>query len=304
MRIRLSTFAALLLGCQATGSITPEFDGQKALAYAKTQLDFGPRIPGTEGHRKMGLWLDSLLRTKADTAYSQDWVHVTVDKDSLPMRNFIARFNPRATKRLLFLAHWDTRPHANHDAERPNDPVPGANDGASGVAVLLAVADVLRNKPPAVGVDLLFVDGEDYGEFDGDELDVLIGAKYYAAHQAPGPMPEYAILLDMVGGANARFRKEGHSLVAAPDVVEKVWTMAQRVGAGKYFVDESWGGDVTDDHVPLSEAGFKAIDIIADFGSGSTFPYHHTTQDTFDKLSPEVLGAVGNVVTALIRQAK
>src|ERR1041384_5732455 len=148
------------------------------------QLAFRPRIPGRPGPPKMAASPDSLLRARADSVLPQRWTHVTHGGDSLPLVNFLARFKPGAATRLLFLAHWDTRPRADGPMSRDSTlPVPGANDGASGVAVLLAMADQLKRTPPSIGVDLLFVDGEDYGDFNRDE-DVLLGSRYYAAHRS------------------------------------------------------------------------------------------------------------------------
>ena len=165
------------------GVVNPRtFSGEDALRYAATQVEFGPRVPGQSGHQAMAAWLDSLLRTRADTVQVQRWTHVTSDGDSLPLVNFLAQFNPASTRRILLLAHWDTRPMSDAAApELQNVPVPGANDGASGVAVLLGVADALDSIPPSIGVDLLFVDGEDYGDFSArPQVDVLIGSRYYA----------------------------------------------------------------------------------------------------------------------------
>ncbi len=304
MTIRLSLFLLSLVGgCQTPPPPPKEIDGQAALAYVKTQVGFGPRIPGTDGHRRTSAWLDSLLRIRADSVVVQSWTHRTRLGDTLPMKNLIARFNPAATRRFLFLAHWDTRPVADQDTgARAKQPIPGANDGGSGVAVLLSMADALKKAPPTIGVDLLFVDGEDFGVFS-EEVDVLIGSKHYAANPVAGPVPEYAVLLDMVGGKGAVFRKEGYSVTAAPSVVDQVWSTASRLGLSNYFLNET-GGSITDDHIPLQQAGIKAIDVIAEFGSGTTFPYWHTTGDTPDKLSAETLAAVGDVMITLIREAK
>jgi hypothetical protein len=282
------------------GPVRPEpFDGEAALAYAAAQLDFGPRIPGTDGHRRMARWLEGLLRERADTVIVQAWDHTTVDGVTLPMRNLLARFNPGATARLLFVAHWDTRPRADAPGSpRPDAPVPGANDGASGVAVLLGVADRLRVEPPAVGVDLLFVDGEDYGTFP--DTDVLIGSRYYARNQPPGPRPRYAVVLDMVGSATARFYQEGYSRTAAPEVVDLVWRTARELGHGDLFIARPMG-PILDDHVPLIEAGIRAIDVIDDLGN---YRWWHTPDDTLDKLSSRTLEAVGQVVLALIRRER
>jgi hypothetical protein len=300
MSARLMLFATLSLSCQS-GPPERELDGQAALRYAEAQVAFGPRVPGTEGHRQMAAWLDSMARARADTVVVQEWSHVTLTGDTLPMHNVIARFNPGASRRLLFVAHWDTRPRADADTGgRSGQPVPGANDGASGVAVLLAMADALRARPPDIGVDLLFVDGEDYGVFS-EEADVLIGSKYYAAHQVTGPKPEYAVVLDMVGGRDARFQKEGYSVTAAPAVVDLVWSTAARLGHGNLFLSET-GGSVTDDHIPLQQAGIRAIDVIPQIPDH--YPYWHTVDDTIDKLSAETLGAVGSVMLVLVREKR
>jgi len=289
-----------LLGCQNPAPAR-ELNGQTALGYAKTQVDFGPRIPGTEGHVRTAQWLDSLLRARADSVIVQAWTHVDKKGDSLPMRNFIGRFNPGATRRLLFLAHWDTRPVADADTgAQAKQPVPGANDGASGVAVLLAMADALKAAPPKIGVDLLFVDGEDYGIF-AEEVDVLIGSKHYAKNPAPGPTPEYAVLLDMVGAKGAKFQKEGYSLTGAPGVVELVWRAAARSGHSGLFLDTA-GGSLTDDHIPLQQAGIRAIDVVPQVPAD--YPFWHTVNDTVDKLSAETLRAVGDVMMTVIREAR
>ncbi len=302
MRLLLAT---MLLACGCEGPPPPrEFDGVAALRYVTTQLGFGPRIPGSEGHRRMAAWLDSLLRTRADTVEVQRWVHVTEHGDSLPLVNFLARFNPDAPTRLLFLAHWDTRPKADAATSRDTTlPVPGANDGASGVAVLLAMADALKKAPPGVGVDLLFVDGEDYGSFDqGKDQDVLLGSRYYAAHQPAGPPPRFAVLFDMVGDKELKIQREGSSVTGAPDVVEMVWELADRLGYGDVFVDED-GIPITDDHTPLQQAGIRAINII-DFDYGPGNKWHHSPDDTLDKVSAASLTAVGDVGMALVRTSK
>lgn len=251
----------------------------------------------------MAAWLDSLLSERADTVVAQAWTHVTATGDSLPMRNFLARFNSDASERILFLAHWDTRPRADSPSSRDSSaPVPGANDGGSGVAVLLGVADVLDSVPPAVGVDLLFVDGEDYGDFDAKPpADVLIGSRYYAAHQPPGPKPLYAVLFDLVADRDLQFYHEGHSLVGAPEVVNLVWDTAEDLGYEEHFI-ASPKHTLTDDHVELQKAGIRAIDV-ADFDYGPNNSYHHTTDDTIDKVSAESLQIVGDVAMALVRRA-
>ncbi len=295
--MRLHVFSLMLVaGCDTTPPPPREFDGAAAFRYLEAQVGFGPRIPGSPGHRRMAVWLDSLLRLRADTVVDQRWVHVTRHGDSLPLVNLLARFNPAAETRLLFLAHWDTRPKADGFGSKDTSAaVPGANDGASGVAILLGMADVLKTSPPDVGVDLLFVDGEDYGDF-GPEVDVLLGSTYYANNQPPGPKPRFAVLFDMVGGKDLKLPPEGYSQTAAPDIVELVWETAARIGHGNVFVSEG-GQPLTDDHIPLQRAGIRAIDIIQ-----WPWQWHHTTEDTVDKVSAASLQVVGDVAMAVIRR--
>ena len=278
-----------------------EFDGASAFRYLEAQMAFGPRIPGTEGHRREAAWLDSMARARADSVIVQDWTHVTARGDRLPLRNVIARFNPRATERLLFLAHWDTRPHTDAPGSRDSSKaVPGANDGASGVAVLLGVADVLKRVPPSIGVDLLFADGEDYGaDFLGTKHDVLIGSRYYAQHLPPGPLPLYAVLFDMVGDKDLQLYQEGNSLTGAPEVVERVWRIAKEIGHGDIFI-ASPKPVLVDDHVELQNVGIRAIDVV-DFDYGPGNAYWHTSEDTIDKVSAASLQVVGDVAAALVR---
>lgn len=290
-----------LAACGENALPTPprEFDGAAAHASVVTQVAFGPRIPGTAGHAAMAAWLDSLVRTKSDSVVIQRWWHHPVGRtDSVEMTNVMARVNPGATRRILYLAHWDTRPRSDGPTSTDTAAaVPGANDGGSGVAVLLGVLDALKKQPPTIGVDLLLVDGEDFGSFDPPRLDVLIGARWYAAHPVTPDHPEFAVLWDMVGDSALRIPKEPGSQIAAPDVVDLVWGVAAAMGYGHIFVDASYNGPITDDHTPLIEAGIRAIDIIdIDYASW------HTKHDTPDKLSVASLEAVGNVAIGVIRR--
>ena len=297
----LSAFTALsafsLLACGEKPRPPQEFAGPAAFEYIRTQVAFGPRVPGTPAHQRMGNWLDSLLRQRADTVIVQSWNHVTVSRDTLPLRNFIARYNPDSTKRLLLLAHWDSRPVSDSPLSRDSShAVLGANDGGSGVALLLGVADVLKRTPPTIGVDLLFVDGEDYGDFNRAPNDVLIGSRYYGAHQLPGAKPLYAVLFDLVADKDLQLYQEGNSLVGAPEVVELVWEQARDLGYGGYFIN-SPKHTLIDDHLELQKAGIRAIDVV-DFD----YPAWHTQYDTIDKVSAASLQIVGDVAVALIRR--
>lgn len=299
--------AAIAIGCggseasetvalSAVPAANREFDGAKALDYVNAQMAFGPRVPGTAAHRNAGDWIIAQMRQRADTVIVQSWTHVTADGKRLPMRNVLARFNPSATTRVLYLAHWDSRPTAEKasSAAARAQPTPGANDGASGVAVLIGVADALKARRGDVGVDLLFVDGEDWGDFDTN-TDVLVGAKHFAANLPAGYAPAFGILFDMVGEPNAQFLYEPYSVRAAPDVVQRVWTTAARIGHAAYFPTRE-STPITDDHLPLIEKGLKVIDII-----DLDYAYHHTPEDTADKVSAVTLQVVGDVAMAVLR---
>jgi glutaminyl-peptide cyclotransferase len=290
--------AAAVAGCRGKESAGGNFDGEGALRYAKAQLDFGPRIPGTPGAQRAGDWIVQQMRQRADTVIVQTWTHTTQDGKQLPLRNIIARFNPTAASRILYVTHWDTRPTSD-EAENPADrqlPVPGANDGASGVGLFVALGDALKKTPPAQGVDLLFVDGEDYGAFDEQLADVLIGSTYFAANPPePGYKPIFGVLFDMIGDKDLRIKKEGYSVQQAPEVVERVWAQAAELGFDDIFVQED-AGPITDDHVPLLRAGMRVIDVI-----DLDYPYHHRPTDTIDKISARSLSIVGAVAEALLR---
>jgi len=221
----------------------------------------------------------------------------TADGKKLPLRNILARFRPELSERVLYVTHWDSRPVAESAAtdEDKKKPTPGANDGASGVGLFIALGDVFKKTKPNVGVDLLFTDGEDYGQFGPPEVDVLIGAKYFATHlPSPDYKPLYGVLFDMIGDKDLRIPYEMNSFQQAPEVVSRVWQTAADLGYGDVFVQES-GGLITDDHIPLLNAGLRVIDVI-----DLVYAPHHTPQDTMDKISAKSLAIVGDVATALV----
>ncbi|MHB1313210.1 MAG: M28 family peptidase, partial [Gemmatimonadaceae bacterium] len=278
------------------------FDGEAALRYAQAQVDFGPRVPGSDAHRKAGDWIVAQMKQRGATVVEQTWTHVTKGGRKLPLRNIIARFNPQAAQRVLYLTHWDTRPVADADPDPANQltPIAGANDAASGVGLFVALADALQKKPSALGVDLLFVDGEDYGEFGPPEVDVLLGSTYFASHfPDPGYKPVFGVLFDMIGDADLRIPQEVNSVEQAPEVVQRVWSKAADMGYASVFQPRAEQA-ITDDHIPLLKAGLKVIDVIdLDYGPGNA--YHHSLQDTMDKISAKSLKVVGDVALALLR---
>lgn len=292
----------------AAARASNEFNADSAMSYIRQQLAFGPRVPGTEPARKTGDWIVAHLHATADTVLEQRWTHTLANGKPLPMRNIFARFKPNAKERILYLTHWDTRPVADMESDpvKAGMPIPGANDGASGVALLLAVSDALKKAPPGVGVDLLFVDGEDWGTFTPD-VDVLIGATYFAEHlPSAGYRPLFGVLWDMIGDADLNIYQEVNSAQAAPEVVQKVWGLAKDMGYEKYFIPEA-KEPITDDHVPLIKAGLRVIDVIdIDYGPRNasglvTTSYHHTLDDTIDKVSAKSMKIVGDVAVALLR---
>ena len=286
------------------------FNADSAFSYTRQQVAFGPRVPGTPGAEKAGDWIVKMMKARADTVIEQRWKHKTLKGDSIPLRNILARFNPKATQRVLYVTHWDTRPMADSDPVLGNrgTPILGANDGASGVGLFVALGDALKKTPANVGVDLLFVDGEDYGEsFDPPYADVLLGSQYFANHPpSPDYKPIYGVLWDMIADADLNILQEPKSMAAAPEVVTRVWQKAADLGYSRFFIPKAYPYAVTDDHVPFIEKGFRVIDVLdLDYGppgpDGEASPnYHHTLQDTMEHISAKSLQIVGDVALALL----
>ncbi len=299
-----------LTSCDRLRGPRTAFDGQAAYAMVKTQVAFGPRVPGTPGWKKCGDWIVAQLKQLGDSVTEQRFEHVTPTGDTIPIRNIIAHINPGMSQRVLYVTHWDTRPTADNDPVLGNRklPIPGANDGASGVAMLLQVAAALKKTPATVGVDLLFVDGEDYGDFStwsdtAKNPNVLIGSTYYAQHMDTLHKPLYGVLWDMIGDKSLDIYQEGNSVQTAPEVVSLVWQTAQRLGYSKYFINAP-GEYIIDDHVPFLDRDVHVIDVIDyDYGPKDATHkdgWHHTLEDTPDKVSAQSLQIVGDVAVTLV----
>lgn len=274
----------------------PRFDGAAAYQLVERQLAFGPRIPGTEGHRAMAEWLEAYLSERADTLVVQRFEHVTVAGATIQLFNYLARFRPAdEAPALLLLTHWDTRPvsDAASDPDERARPVPGANDGASGTAILLQLTEMFRQDPPPRNVDILIVDGEDYGDF-GVGKDVFLGSRYFASNLPEGYSAEFGILLDMVGDRNLEIFVEGNSNRLAPAIIDRVWNVAAGMGFSDIFKRQV-RHTVNDDHIPINDAGIPTINII-DFD----YPYWHTPDDTLDKVSASSLAVVGAVISRVV----
>jgi glutaminyl-peptide cyclotransferase len=291
----------------------PKASGDSAYFFVKKQVDFGPRVPNTKSHRQAGDYLVETLKKYGAQVSVQEFEALSYDNQKLQLRNIIASFFPEKQKRILLVAHWDTRPFADHDKEKPNAPFDGANDGGSGVGVLLEIARVLKNNPaPAVGIDIILFDGEDWGESDGvqsaSQLPTgykewwCLGSQYWAMHKhKPNYSAYYGIDLDMVGSDGAKFFREGTSLEYAPMIVDKIWKRAAKLGYSNVFVQTNVPG-ITDDHLFVNQmAKIPMADIVHyDQNVGFFGDYHHTTKDNMTIISAETLRIVSDVVLSVI----
>lgn len=330
LRIIFMIIAAMLLpGCAGSGgratasaagsdtsavaeAAAPVFDADSAYAHVASQLAFGPRVPGSEAHSRCADFIVSRLKASgADTVIMTTPTVTDHTGRSYRIKNILARFNSSAQGApVLLVAHWDTRPWADAEADESlhNTPIPGANDGASGVAVLLEIARIAGSKVPDVPVDLLFVDAEDSGQSNSDdESSWCLGTQEWVKTMPYdlSQRPRFGILLDMVGGTGARFHREPISEYYAPAVVGKVWAAAARAGYGDIFVNKE-GSAVVDDHLFLNRAGIPTIDIIEAVNERTgTFPATwHTLSDDLPAISKESLKAAGQTVTNVIYSEK
>ena len=279
----------------------PSFNANLSMDYLLKQCSFGPRYPGSEGASKMKKFMEKTLLPLSDT------LHIMNEKISHPyerryiiLTNFLARFNRHAKYRIMLMAHWDTREFADLDPNIENRSLPilGANDGASGVAVLLTIAEILNKYPlTKIGIDLLFIDGEDMGK-SGDPDKFGLGTQEFSKN-VPKPIPQFAICLDMVADQDQHFPIEQFSLRQAPEIVEEIWTLANQLGYNQF--DKKIGKAIMDDHYYLYKyAKIPAIDII-DFDYPNKYTnYWHTLQDVPENCSTESLSAVGTVITHFI----
>lgn len=273
------------------------FDGNNAFEILKKQCEFGPRPPGSEAHTKTRDYLFTQLKNYAETVSLQPYTSEvdTIDdppqRQTLHMNNIIAEFGSKHSETLLLAAHWDTRPCADQDpnSENQREPIIGANDGASGVAVLLEIARILKETPPPRRILIILFDGEDYGKTT-DQM--FLGSTYFAKNMGKWK-PDYGILLDMIGDKDLEIPKEQFSWMANPEYMDIIWKRAKKLGLDP-FQDRA-GPAVMDDHVPLLQVGVPMVNII-DFD----YPYWHTLEDTVDKCSPKSLEIVGILVVSLI----
>jgi glutaminyl-peptide cyclotransferase len=282
----------------------PKFNRDSAFSYVAAQVAFGPRVPGYDAHTQCANYLKNQLEKFGAAVTLQNFSASAYDGTPLEGTNIIGSFNPNHPKRLILAAHWDTRPFSDSpiNTSESNEPNLGADDGASGVGVWLEVARLLKEYPLDLGVDIIFFDLEDYGE-NSNENSWGLGSQYWSNNfHVRNYQAEAGILLDMVGSKNAVFPKEQFSVYFAPDFVNRIWNLAQRMGYGNYFSNNK-GGAITDDHYFVNTiAKIPMIDVIhRPINSQTGFPNHwHTPDDNIEVIDAKTLGAVGQVMVAAI----
>ena len=294
----------------------PSFVADSAYLFCEQQCQFGPRTMNSEAHDRCGEWIADKFRTYGMEVTLQKADLRGYDGTVLKSTNIIAAYKPEQKERVLLCAHWDSRPWADNDPDEANHhkPVMAANDGASGVAVMLEIARLLQGDSLGIGVDFICFDAEDWGtpqwaESDGDDSDTwALGAQHWATHlHREGYTARYGILLDMVGGQGAKFYQEQMSTYFAPEVVSKVWAAAETVGYGSYFPKED-GGGITDDHLPANQkAKIPCIDIIPyypDCTASSFGPTWHTVNDDMQHIDRNTLQAVGQTIIQVLFSEK
>lgn len=290
----------------------PQFDADSAYLYVKNQVDFGPRVPNTKEHVACGNYLVGKLEAFGAKVTNQYADLIAYDGTLLKARNIIGSYKPESKKRIALFAHWDTRPWADNDADEKNHhtPILGANDGASGVGALLEIARLVNQQQPELGIDIIFLDAEDYGTpqfYEGKHKEEAwcLGSHYWSRNpHVQGYNARFGILLDMVGGENSVFLKEGYSEEFAPDINKKVWKAAKKAGYGKTFIDER-GDTITDDHLFINRlARIKTIDIIPNDPETGFPPTWHTIHDNMDHIDKNTLKAVGQTVLEVIYNEK
>ncbi|HKL14805.1 MAG TPA: M28 family peptidase [Balneolaceae bacterium] len=287
------------------GRDVPAFDSDSAYNFIEEQVNFGPRVPNSEAHGQAKDYLVTEFKKSAGegNVFVQKF-HQTVYGDTLTMYNILAGYGLQHPDRILLAAHWDSRPRAEEDPDRPGEPILGADDGGSGVGVLLELARIFSENDLPLGVDIILFDGEDYGRVS-DLDNYFLGARHWSNNPpVPGYSPRFGILLDMVGGENAVFYKESYSMRYAPNLVDEIWSIAANKGHENLFINQR-GGAVADDHMIVNQqTDINMINIIHhsvnENGSVQFPPYWHTQNDNMEIIDQTTLQAVGDVLLELI----
>ena len=284
---------------------TPLFNADSCFAFVKAQVDFGPRVPGTKAHLRCANYLEEKLKTFHFEVKEQHGTVQTFDGKQFDLKNIIGSFNLSAKSRIMVSSHWDSRPFADEDEVQKDSPIDAAIDGASGVGVALEIARNLAIQNPSVGVDIVFFDIEDYGD-NGSMDSWCLGSHYWSQNLPPsGYTPKYGVLLDMVGAKGATFPKESNSVEFAPQVVDRLWDIANAQGYGNIFLNETISFVGIDDHIWVNRAGIPCVDIIHyDKQERGFGPYHHTHKDNMTLLDKVILKAVGQTLLEAIYTEK
>lgn len=289
------------------GNEVPAFSADTAYKFTEFQVELGPRVPNSDAHQKaLSFYQDKLKKYAGNGMVFTQSFEAEGYNETLSLANVIAAFNPQAQDRIMLSAHWDSRPRADAEGntERVEEAILGADDGATGVAVLLELARIFAKNPPPIGVDIVLFDGEDYG-ISGDFGKYFLGSRYWSENPpVPGYSPRFGILLDMVGAEEAQFPKEGYSVNFAPNLVDEVWNIADEKGFSNLFLNEK-GGMISDDHYIVNVvAKIPMINIINhstdEKGNAKFAPYWHTHNDNMENISTATLQAVGEVLLELI----
>lgn len=310
----LLTVSVLFLGCENKNQkqekanvqkirISAKFNSDSAFNFIQRQVDFGPRVPSSSAHDQTAVYLEKKLVEYCDTAFTQYGTVTNHLNQNVQIKNIVGSFNLSKKKRVLLCAHWDTRPMADQDAERPTEPSDGANDGASGVGVLIEAARQFQLQRPDAGVDILFFDAEDMGDSKGAASTWCLGSQFWSkTPHVKNYVARFGILLDMVGPKNAVFAIEGNSWLYAQPYVKKVWNTAKRLGHGQYFINYQ-GGQLVDDHLFINEIiGIPTLDIIHyDARQNTGFgDFWHTHNDNMETIDKKTLKAVGETVCQVV----
>jgi len=288
--------------------ISPSFNEDSAYSYIEKQVSFGPRVISSRAWLNCSNWLEKKLKNYTPHVIIQKAPITTYDKKDHTLRNIIASFSPKKKNRIMLCAHWDSRHVADHDTLNQNKPILGANDGGSGVGVLLELARQMKIKKPNIGIDIILFDAEDYGQPKNSKFPPMqdswcLGSQYWSKYpHTPNYFARYGILLDMVGAKNATFRHEQISRYYASNIIQKVWKKAHQIGYGKYFLFQN-APQIIDDHYYVNLiTGIPTIDIIEyDASTKHNFNKHwHTHQDDMRNINKETLKAVGQTIIEII----
>lgn len=321
MRALLIISALFVFGCstepkQKTEAVSnlkekievPIFNADSAYSYIQKQVNFGPRVISSKAWQNCAIWLEKKFKNYTQNVIVQEASIRTYDGKNHTLKNIIASFSPEKNNRIALFAHWDSRHIADHDTKNQDRPILGANDGGSGVGVLIELARHFCIKNPKIGIDIILFDAEDYGQPENSKFPIMqdswcLGSQYWSANlHKPNYYARYGILLDMVGGKDATFRHEKISAFYAYNILQKVWRKANKLGYSNYFIFEE-AAEILDDHYYVNTiTGIPTIDIIEyDPTTKTNFNKHwHTHKDDMDNIDKNTLNAVGQTLLEVI----